>query len=337
MKVPVFAVDVGYGNTKHAFRLGSDIGSGMFPSLSPLSAMTALSSYHGGVLASKRVVKVTVNDVSFDVGPDVPLTAAYGNTGRALTQAFAVSDNYAALLGGAFTLAGISEVDRLMLGLPVHLLAQYAPTLKERFTGDLDFGHGKIKVHRVTVVAQPMGSLVHMATLHKGTFTNDQSHLVIDVGYFTSDWLYANGYTMDELRSGGMPSGASQISQHIATMISADVGETIVDIERVDKALRDQKPFTFYEQEIDLRPYLERTQPLIRQAVLAIHNSVGPLSGTRAILLSGGGSRLYATVLRQTFPRVKLETVPNACMSNALGFLTIGETLVSRERAKGAK
>jgi plasmid segregation protein ParM len=45
IKHSTMAIDVGYGNTKSAWALGSDITMNMFPSLSPLAANTALNSY----------------------------------------------------------------------------------------------------------------------------------------------------------------------------------------------------------------------------------------------------------------------------------------------------
>jgi plasmid segregation protein ParM len=224
LKTSVFAVDVGYGNTKYAYRAASGtIATGMFPSLAPLAASRALSGYGDSVLVSRKVATIVIDQIEYEVGPDVSLTAAYGNTGRALANDFVLSDNYAALLAGAMHFAGVTHVERLVLGLPVHNMKKYSTALRDRFTGTFEFGAGRVTLDKVVVIPQPLGSLVAASANRQNEFGRDSAHLVIDVGYFTTDWVYANGFTMDDKRSDGIPGGASQIYQRIAALISRDL------------------------------------------------------------------------------------------------------------------
>lgn len=332
MKTPVFAVDVGYGNTKYAFRAGTTITTGMFPSLAPLAANSSLAAFGEGVLASRRTANITVDGAQYEVGPDVEITAAYGNTGRTLSEDFALSGTYAALLGGAIQFSGVRHIERLVLGLPVHNMQKYTAELKERFTGAVNFGHGPIMIGKVQVIPQPLGSLVFASGNRRDEFGRDSAHLIVDVGYFTTDWVYANGYTMNDRRSGGVPGGASQIYQNIAALIGRQQGEAVDDIERIDKALRDNKPLFFYGHDLALEPYLEQSTPLIMATVKEMQNKVGRLSDTRSIILSGGGAALYASAVRKSFPRVALEVLDSPCLTNAKGFLVIGEAGMARER-----
>ena len=334
MKTSVFAVDVGYGNTKYAHRAASGtIVTGMFPSLAPLAASRALSGFGDSVLRTRKVTTIVLDQIEYEVGPDVSLTAAYGNTGRALSNDFVLSDNYAALLAGAIYFSGVTQIERLVLGLPVHNMQKYAATLRDRFTGTFDFGSGRVNIERVVVIPQPLGSLVAASTNRQGEFGRDSAHLVVDVGYFTTDWVYANGFTMDDKRSDGIPGGASHIYQRIASLISRDQGEPVEDIELIDKALRERKPFFFYGNNIDLEPYLEQSQPLVAGVVKEMQNNVGQLTNARSIILSGGGGTLYAPAIRKAFPRVTLEVIDRPCMANANGFLIVGEAGITRERA----
>ncbi|MEZ0606286.1 PRTRC system protein D [Paraburkholderia sp. IW21] len=334
MKTSVFAVDVGYGNTKYAYRAASGtIAADMFPSLAPLSASRAISGYGDGVLASRKVATIVIDEIEYEVGPDVALTAAYGNTGRALSNDFVLSDNYAALLAGAMHFAGVTHIERLVLGLPVHNMQKYSDALKQRFTGDLEFGVARVRVDKVVVIPQPLGSLVSASSNRQKEFGRDSAHLVIDVGYFTTDWVYANGFTMDDKRSGGMPGGASQIYQRIAGLLARDQDEQVDDLERIDKALRERKPFFYYGSDIDLDPYLEKSQPLIAGVVKEMQNNVGQLTNVRSIILSGGGAALYASAIRKAFPRVTLEVIDAPCLANAKGFLVVGEAGLARERS----
>ena len=333
MKTSVFAIDVGYGNTKYAWRAASGtIATGMFPSLAPLAATQTLSAHGENVLASRKVAVAVIDGIEYEVGPDVSLTAAYGNTGRALSNDYVLSDNYAALLAGALHFSGVTHIERLVLGLPVHNMQKYSAPLKERFSGDLDFGQGRVTIDKVAVIPQPLGALVLASSNRQNEFGRDSAHLVIDVGYFTTDWVYANGFTMDDKRSGGVPGGASQIYQRIANLIGRDQGEPVEDIERIDKALREQTPFFFYGSNIALEPYLEKAQPLISGVVKEVQNNVGQLTNVRSVILSGGGAALYASAIRRAFPRVVIEMIDSPCLANVRGFLVVGEAGFSRER-----
>ncbi|WGS55076.1 PRTRC system protein D (plasmid) [Paraburkholderia sp. D15] len=333
MKTPVFAIDVGYGNTKSAYRAASGtVATAMYPSLAPLAASRTISNYGESVLTGRKVAIIRIDDIEYEVGPDVALTAAYGNTGRTLADDYVLSDNYAALLAGALHFADVTQIERLVLGLPVHNMQKYASELKERFAGELDFGQAGVHVDKAIVVPQPLGSLVFASSNRQSEFGRDSAHLVIDVGYFTTDWVYANGFTMDDKRSGGLPGGASQIYQRIASLIARDQGEPVDDIERIDKALREQTPFFFYGQNIVLDPYVEQSQPLINAVVKEMQNSVGRLPNVRSIILSGGGAALYASAIRKAFPRVVIQIIEAPCFANVRGFLTVGETALARER-----
>lgn len=331
MQTPVFAVDVGYGNTKWAYRGASGIATGMFPSLAPLAATGNLAAYGSDVLKTRRVTKVLVEGAYYEVGPDVTITSAYGDTGRTLSEDFSISASYTALLAGAFHFTGVTRMQRLALGLPVHNMRKYAEELKDRYAGAHDFGFGTVAIERVQVMPQPLGSLVFASGHRRDEFNRDSAHLIIDVGYFTTDWVYANGFTMDEKRSGGLPGGASHIYECIAEAISADYGEVVTDYDRIDKALREGKPFFFYGEHIDLTPYLEKAVPLINATIKAIAKMVGRLSDVRSIILSGGGAALYAGAVQAAFPRVRVEVLDAPCMTNAKGFLAIGEMGVARD------
>ncbi|MGP8486089.1 PRTRC system protein D [Paraburkholderia fungorum] len=334
MKTSVFAIDVGYGNTKYAHRAGSGtIATGMFPSLAPLAASYAVSGHGVDVLGTSKVLKVVIDEIEYQVGPDVPLTAAYGKTGRTLSNDFVTTKSYAALLFGAIHLAGMTHIERLLLGLPVHTMSKYAGELRERFTGTFDYGLGRVTIDKVVVIPQPLGSLVAASANRQREFGRDNAHLVIDVGFFTTDWVYANGFTMDDKRSSGMPGGASQVYQRMAELIGKDQEEKVEDIELIDKALREQRPFFFYGHDINLDPYLEKSQPVIAGVVEDIKNNVGPLNNVRSIVLSGGGAALYAPAIRKAFPRVALEIIEAPCAANAKGFLIVGEAGLTRERA----
>jgi plasmid segregation protein ParM len=333
LKTSVFAVDVGYGNTKYAWREASRaIATGMFPSLAQYTATRTISASNGGHFKMRDVTQLKINGVEYEVGPGVSLSAAYGQTGRVLVDDYVLTNNYTALLAGAIYRAGFNHIGRLVLGLPVHTIEKYTPDLIERFTGEHDFGQGQIIIDKVNVIPQPLGSLTYATALKGEHYTTSQDHLVIDVGYYTTDWVYATDFLIDDRRSGGRPGGASQILQRIAENISRDEKESVYDIERIDLCLREGRAFHFYDQDIDLTPYLTEANQFTNDVLMEIKNRVGPIESIQSIILSGGGSDLYRPVVQQTFPRTRIDHLQNPCFSNSIGYLMVGESVVEAIR-----
>ncbi|MDF3882669.1 MAG: PRTRC system protein D [Pseudomonadales bacterium] len=324
MKVSTVAIDVGYGNTKSAFPLGSDVATSMFPSLAPLAATSSLTPHSGSILRARNVVNVVVDGARYEVGPEVSISAPYGNTGRSLSEDFVTTPNYAALLGGSLHYSNATEIDRLVLGLPVHNTQKYAGYLKDRFSGELDFGWGPIRVHNVLPLPQPIGTLVTFIQQCAKQYDPDNAYLVIDVGYFTTDWVVARGYTMDDTRSGGVPGGASRIYQQVARLISQAEGAAVDSIERIDKAIREAKPMLFYRKDLDLRPFVEEAIAVAQQSVLEVQTRVGRTEDIRAIILTGGGASLYAPTIQAAFPHNDIHVMDAPCFANVRGFHTIG-------------
>lgn len=324
MKISTVAIDVGYGNTKSAFPLGCDIATNMFPSLAPVAATSSLTPHGGGLFRARDVVNVEVDGARYEVGPDVSLSAAHVHTGRSLSEDFVTTPNYAALLAGSLHYANAREVDRLVLGLPVHNTNRYAAFLKDRFTGTHNFGWGEITVGSVLPLPQPLGSLITYIQRSGKSYDPDNAYLVVDVGYFTTDWVVARGYTMDDTRSGGVPGGAARVYQQIASLISAEHGQTTDSIERIDKAIRDVKPMLFYGRDLDVTPYLEQAMAVTHQPVKEIQTRVGRSEDIRAIILTGGGAQLYAPTIRAAFPLNTIHIMEAPCFANVRGFYSIG-------------
>lgn len=335
MKTSVFAVDVGYGNTKFAFRMGSDIGTHMFPSLTPEPVTLAVSDFGDGILKGRKVVTIEINGVPYEIGPGVDTSASHGSTKRSLHEDFCVTDQYAALLGGAFHFSDITDVDRLVLGLPVHTISKYSAQVKAAFTGTLDFGYGKVRVGDVKVVPQPLGSLVSFAEYGGQLADQDDAHLVVDVGYFTTDWVVANGFTMNDRRSGGAQGGASQVYKQIAALISKHTNLKNDDLEGIDRALRLKKKYFFSQRDWDLSPFLEQAQSIITSTVSKIKSSVGRTSDLRSLVMTGGGAELYLPAIREAID-LPIELLASPCYANVRGFLIVGEATLAQDRKIGA-
>ncbi|RWA55703.1 plasmid segregation protein ParM [Cupriavidus sp. UYMSc13B] len=331
MNSSTIAVDVGYGNTKFAFSLGAEVVTRMFPSLAPTGSPSSLANHGAGFFQTRDVAHITVEGAIYEVGPDVSLTSAYGNTGRTLSEDFVTTPEYAALLFGALQYAKAKDVGQLILGLPVHTLQKYSGVLQERFTGLHNFGAGDVNIKRVIALPQPLGSLVTFMRQAGKELDPDDTCLIVDVGYFTTDWVVARGFMMDDTRSGGVPGGSSRIYQQVATLLSADEGgEPSSGIERIDKALREGKRMRYFSKTVDLKPYLEVAKAQCQTAVKEMQTHVGRTEDIAAIVLTGGGSALYAGAIRAAFPRSRIVAMDSPCYANVRGFFDIGSARQAR-------
>ena len=217
------AIDTGYGNTKFTYlnRSNGNIEYGIFPSVAPLANTTDLT---GGVIAKRNTVIVTEDGSNYEVGPDAEL-ARHTNSSRILHKQFTDTPEYSALTFGALTYIDETVIDKLVLGTPVSLLDTKGPQLKSLFKGVHHLPSGKLsEVKEVIVLAQPMGGFFNYAlSNNKYHLLRNTTNLVIDPGYYTVDWVLANGIQPITQRCGTYAGGMNALFQHIAEGISYEM------------------------------------------------------------------------------------------------------------------
>ena len=286
-----------------------------------------------GIFEPREVALVDVDGTSYEVGPGVA-PSVYGNAGRTLWEDYCTTPNYAALLGGALHFANVSEVELLVLGLPVHTTKKYSARLRNQFSGRLDFGHGKVSVSEVMVIPQVLWSLVWFLGRRHDEFGDRDAHLVIDVGYLNTDWVVAKRFSMDEARSGTLLGGTLQIYQRIAQLISEQESDQFDEIGRIERCLVEKGPLLFYGKDIELEPYVKQSRAIITATVESLRDSVGHPADFRSIVLTGGGAPLYEQAIRAAFPRTQINLLEAPCFGNVNGFLIAGEATLLRERKR---
>lgn len=338
MHFDAVGLDIGYGRTKVAVRLGQEakIFTDSFPSLAPRHVSSNLSS-HLPSAVPPTIYVVKVDDVEFAVGPDVAF-AVGGQTGngRTLTDDFPMSVNYRALFLGALAHIGATEIDVLVLGLPVHTMNQYKEHLGRTFKGAFQVLNKTVVVHNVVVLPQPTGAMLHYGSTLSETLNDGENRLIIDCGYVTTDWVLANGYRMIESRSSGTPIGASTILVAIADLISKDEGKPFDQIERIDDCLIGNKPMRFFQKMItpeQMRTYLQNCSFITDDAAKKIRSTVGDGSDLRSILLAGGSARYFKPSIMKSFPDVEIICLDDSPFCNVRGFLTMGETYAKRKKS----
>jgi len=320
MQPTIRSIDLGYGNIKFVTGLESD-GTPicrLFPSLAPIATANSLES---GPFQSRDTVRVQVNDATYEVGPDVRL-ALKGYSASDRTKSFVETDAYLARFRGALAYMGVSRIDLLVLGLPVEDYEENKHLLAGLAKGEHPLPDGKkVFIDKVMVFAQPMGGFYNFLQAHsKEHQIRNRYTLVIDPGYVTLDWVFADGFNPVNARSGSYPGGVSKILEEIGNALKDK------NLPRIDEGLR-TNDYTIHGKKVDLRPYLENAKPAIEEAVVAMANSVGDTAEISRIVLVGGGAFLYQPAIEKRFKGIEVLRDKGSVFSNVRGFQFIGEYL----------
>lgn len=326
------SIDVGFCNTKFVVPQTQERGTEckLFPSLAPPAATLDLT---GGVIARRNTVVVQVDSSTYEVGPDVEL-ALNTHASRIMHQNFLETSEYLALTRGALSYMHASQIDLLVVGLPVSLLPSKADYLKQRLQGVHPVANGKtVIVDKVLVLAQPLGGFIHYSLTH-GLYNQirQSKNLVIDPGFFTMDWVLANGIQPIPRRCGSFAGGMHTVLRRLAQAISDEHQVNFDDYGALDRALRDGE-LRLFGNTIDLAKYIPYAKPAVDEAVNAISNSVGDGRDIDAIVLVGGGAPFFRAAIEQRFPSHRVQLAPDPVFSNVRGFQLAGEELMLRKQA----
>lgn len=328
----VRSIDVGYGAVK--FVVSSDIGQPLgcrsFPSLVAHPAHHDLS---GGVIAERDTLIVDVEGVPYEVGPQVEL-ALGAQTVRILNKDYTSQREYLALLYGALQYMHTPEIDCLVVGVPVSLLATKATVLKLTLEGlHKTSGSRSVYVNRVLVLAQPIGGLIDFAS-SSGDYEELRctNNLIVDPGFYTLDWVVSRGIQPIPARCGSFPGGMHAVVQRLAQTLSAAFQTDFDDYTTLDRGLREGM-LRLFGKDFALADYLPAIQPAVDAALNAMANSVGDGRDIDNILLVGGGATFFRSAIERRFPSHRIQIAPEPAFANVRGFQRAGEEMLRRNGA----
>lgn len=329
-EVSLAAIDVGYGFTKYIsgfYEDGQPV-CGLFPSIAALSPMDNLT---GGFFVSRDTKKIEHGGTVWEVGPDV-FDITTKNEVRALHDDFVKSEQWKILFYGALAYMGVTNIDYLVLGLPVSQMAKEAEVVKLA-KGEHIIDGETYTVKNVLVIPQPLGALYNYA-LRGGDFHRfmQTNTLVIDPGYLTFDFLMTKGFSVNAHRSGARPGSMSAILGAIANSIGRELGINYDDFNQIDSALgmhnyagpSDSRTIWINGNQVSLNPHLASTIPVIETNLNFMLNKLQDTRDIAQIVMAGGPNRIFEKTIRKQFPSHELHTIEDGIFGNVIGFMLWG-------------
>jgi plasmid segregation protein ParM len=315
-------IDAGAGNTKGIVSIDDKIVKRFtFPSAVGLQEHGQLSSFWSS------------NNARFEVCPNIQGTKFVVSVRpdqqipdhkRAVpSDDYQVSPQHDSLMAAALYTSNVSRADILVIGTAVQVYQKHAKSMN-KWKGVLDFGFDRsIEILKVLVLPQPYGSLLsglNEQILERGEHVN---HVVIDIGYYSTDTLTTRGMVVDRTRSFGSPFGTAAIYQHIANLLATELKMPVSDVDRIEYALRTGYRYTAHGKQFDLREggYLQNVQGHIEKQVMEIYGRLGTTEDIASVLITGGGSNLFENAVRKVFRTTRVVLMPDPVHANARGYL----------------
>lgn len=343
----IAAIDLGYGFTKYSVQTGGKTIEDSFPSFAP-SASGAQALGGSGALSKLRVVTVEVNGKSYLVGVD-SVNASDGRQERHRDPAYCTTDTYHALTLGALSYMRQPIIDVLVLGLPLSTLATYKELVEKKFVGKLtipashtlglDNGPSTVEIKRVLVVPQPAGALLSMASSHPDL--KECTNLVVDLGYYTMDFLCTNGMRPLPARSGAVEGGMagfydelhSATSQAYAKQFPDLKGEFRMAHSNYEKAIQNGNVLRTSAGNLNLSESINLASSKVDQYLDAVAAKVGNTDDIINVVLAGGGASILAPRFQSRFPRMRNLLVPaKPQFAIVQGFIAAGLSVLGAQK-----
>ncbi len=323
------AIDLGFGYSKYTVNGKPNI----MPSLAVLNSNRHVE---GEYLESADVVAVRVDDVEYLVGPEIEKIATTET--KVLNRDYVSSAQYKALCYGCLSKMGHTEIDYLAVGLPNNNYERMKGTLQKLLQGKHKISK-KLTVHvkKVLVIRQPIAGLIQYAQdQSKFDEMKESRTLRLDFGYFSTDWIVADGFTPVENLCDASDTGAysiyNQVMRHLNETVIPDMELDKLessDYARLDKGLRTGN-LRLCGQKIPLdgvvdghkkhKPVENIIFQVSRQAIMDCRNNIGESAKTIDKITMGGGSApMYLKAVKEAFPNHDVHEETEGQYSNLLG------------------
>jgi plasmid segregation protein ParM len=340
MKKAILGLDVGYGNVKTVWGNECNETSEIIFRSVAKRTMHQTDGFGSGGEDMNRV-GIDVAGFRYLVGPDASQSGAVSTTDADYVN----RPEYLALVRGSIyymlkAKGVIENIDMMVVGLPVSNFATKKADLIKICQGShliptpptLKAEHGQmvsIHVSKVLCVPQPMGGLRMQAQLDARAGANmNQKTLIIDAGYLTFDWLFAEGMRADIERSGSLNAGVSSLLSELSRQVSLKLGVAAIDLVELEQALK-TGTLVIGGKNQEFIGYNKWMDAIAADVIDRFVTAANLTSRFDRILLVGGGAKYFSSALRRRFPNHAIDIDQESVMSNARGFYLIGNGMTA--------
>lgn len=330
-EIRIRATDVGFGGTKYTRQVtGDDIICDAFASLAATDASASADTN------PIDTVRTTIDGVSYACGKEAHLALGGLGFGRVQRPDYPTTPQYQALVNASLFYMGESELDVLVLGLPVSTYNHQKQLLTEKMKGvrsysRLDRNDGtprqlRCDVKNVLVLRQPMGGLydIYSNPELSNLLTNGKT-LILDPGFFTLDWIVAENKKPIESRCGASnDGGVSAVYKAVSAQIKKNTGQH-VDISRIETAYTTTGEIRVSGELISLSQFDNIVNNTLNEALNQMESEIGGYSDIENIAVVGGPAMLYKKALQPRVKNFDIIVPPEPMFSNVRGFQVAGE------------
>lgn len=302
------------------------------------------------------VVSVGKNGTRYEVGPDAYLLSERTTT-RVLNNNYIETEQYMALLHGALLMMDCSEIDLLVLSLPVNNMVR-AADLKDMALNITHINDKTYTIKNVWVICQPLaGYLSYANELGQEGYNKlkDLNVLSLDFGFITADWLTSCGVKVNEKRSGAVDMGMSVVLDNVSKALKQSFTNLdAIPLHLIDEAfwkhpgyitISGRKyPFPVCDGiDIDGKPVRKfdvtsEIRKVVQGCLQAIRNNVGAGADISLILVMGGAHQVYLDEVKNTYPDHEIVVVSDpliaVCKGMYFGGVRYMEALAKQNQAK---
>lgn len=265
---------------------------------------------------SERAAKETVRvgGVDYFIGETAMIQGGV-NVTSGLSEDWVSTPEHTALMIGSYRkameFAGV-EHPKLVLGLPTHLYARQRDKLRE-------MAESVLGAKDVRVVPQSMGPYFESMFDEKGvpaSAVNEESWGVVEIGYFTTDFmLMMNGRWVE--KASGTCSGARVAAEHLQRILG-EKGVT-AELPECEEALR-KKQIRNFTSRIDVTSEVNEavgilTNEVVDHAARLMEPYARRLDG---VIVAGGGAEFMFNTIKERWPHAVCPQTPRHSVAEGM-------------------
>ncbi len=316
-----YGVDIGYGYTKAA---RPDSPPVVIPSI---VGSNEAPSYRSEIGDRIKIAPLTLNGHSYLVGEAARRFSRHQY--RIFDSTWSESPYYLLLFVSALLRiekAGEEPV-AVVTGLPVnHYTPERARQIEQLLARSHNVstpsGETSLKVEKVKVIPQPMGSFFDLLLDDSGRLKDPHGIRervgIIDIGFQTTDLALAVPQFM-EPSSGSLDVGVRSVADQLARDINRKYSLNL-DTTEAEEALR-SKSVKIFGERVDLSDIIaERTREVAERILSHAHTLWGRGQRLNRLILTGGGAALFRSYFTE-YPNLHVPHDPS--LSNVRGYLKL--------------